>query len=266
MAIPGVERLVISAPFGNYITRDGATSTLGTFTLHNRGGVFYRAWRMLRTLRRVGRVGGWVNRLGLPNPGLQWLREKEQCGDIVVKRKIISVHGFTLDQWRTLIHRTVEMRPAAIELNVSCPNVTQELSDPGRRLLFRLVEEGYLKQGCEIPFIVKVPPNEAVEVIAEAQRRGIKYFHCFNTIPVAGGGLSGEPLRAVYPEMIRLLKPSMPDTSIIGGGGIEDMLHANRYIKAGTDHVAVGSALLTRRGRRGLNDLIHRAGKFFRDK
>ena len=57
----------ISAPFGNYIKPKGCISTTGTWTLKPRGS---RLWSILRTLRYNREVGGWTNKLGLPNPGI----------------------------------------------------------------------------------------------------------------------------------------------------------------------------------------------------
>ena len=72
-------RLVISAPFGNYL--EGAMCsirTLGTFTFNRRGGWLWRIFRVLWTVRYYHRLGAWVNRLGLPNPGIEWIADKRR--------------------------------------------------------------------------------------------------------------------------------------------------------------------------------------------
>ena len=55
----------IAAPFGNWIHHKNAVSVKGTFTLNPQGN---RLWSILKTLRHT--KDGWVNRLGLPNPGI----------------------------------------------------------------------------------------------------------------------------------------------------------------------------------------------------
>ena len=57
----------ISAPFGNYIKPKGITPVTGTWTLEPRGNRF---WAVAKTLRYSKEVGGWTNKLGLPNPGI----------------------------------------------------------------------------------------------------------------------------------------------------------------------------------------------------
>ena len=61
-----LQPIIIGAPFGNHLRFAGATPTLGTFTVANRGGLLWRLWRCLLTLRYRPEMGGWVNRLGLP--------------------------------------------------------------------------------------------------------------------------------------------------------------------------------------------------------
>ena len=55
----------IAAPFGNWIHHKNAVSVKGTFTLNPQGN---RLWSILKTLRHT--KDGWVNKLGLPNPGI----------------------------------------------------------------------------------------------------------------------------------------------------------------------------------------------------
>ena len=73
-----VKRLIISAPFGNYLQPEGTTPTLGTFTLARRPG---RIQRIIRTVRWYPRIGAWVNRIGLRNPGIDWLAARAEAGE-----------------------------------------------------------------------------------------------------------------------------------------------------------------------------------------
>ena len=56
----------ISAPFGNYLHREGAVSVTGTWTVDPRPG---RIKQIIKTLRYT--KTGWRNKLGLRNPGLR---------------------------------------------------------------------------------------------------------------------------------------------------------------------------------------------------
>jgi hypothetical protein len=53
--------LIIGAPFGNYITRKGVKSTIGTFTNENRAGILKRIWRVLSTVRYYHKLMLMVN-------------------------------------------------------------------------------------------------------------------------------------------------------------------------------------------------------------
>src|SRR5690606_17281372 len=119
-AVGAMRALIISAPFGNYVQPRGATATLGTFTAARRRG---RVWRVLRTVRYYRRLGAWVNRIGLRNPGIEWLARKARAGKITLGDKRVSVRGFTEADWATLLERVAGLRPLAVELNMSCPNV-----------------------------------------------------------------------------------------------------------------------------------------------
>lgn len=145
---PALKPLVVSAPFGNWISHPEATSTLGTYTLRNRAGRlrWYMAWRILKTLRRHRRIGAWTNSLGLPSPGLASLiwrcesLEHEGSGKYC-KDKVLSIHGFDDGEWQTLIREVVrsELQPLALELNVSCVAANTRI----------VTREGYLK-ACEL--------------------------------------------------------------------------------------------------------------------
>ena len=65
--------LFISPPFGNYIHLNNATSIKGSFTLHPRPGLLMQ---ILKTLRYSYTYGGWVNKIGLRNKGIEWAINK----------------------------------------------------------------------------------------------------------------------------------------------------------------------------------------------
>lgn len=236
--------LVVSAPFGNWISSHEATSTLGTYTLRNRAGRlrWYMAWRILRTLRRHRRIGAWTNSLGLPSPGLASLiwrcesLEHEGAGKLC-KDKILSIHGFDEEEWLALLREIVrsEIQPLALELNVSCPNVG-ELSVPDS-LFARAVATG-------IPVVVKLPPVRWRATFERAWGDGVRAFHACNTLPTPAGGMSGKPLKAVSMDVVKAIKDAAPDAMVIGGGGITSPEDVGDYARAGADRFAVGSVLL----------------------
>jgi dihydroorotate dehydrogenase len=232
-----LQRLIVSAPFGNYIQPRGATPTLGTFTRLRRPG---RVWRILQTVRWYPRIGAWVNKIGLRNPGIDWLVAAAEAGKVDVADKIVSIHGFADDDWFALLDRIERLRPLAVELNISCPNVG-ELHWP-RDLFERTASiDGVLG-------IVKLPPVAFETALEHAMAAGIRTFHCCNTLPVPAGGLSGHPLRPVALQCIRRVRDLAGDRAeelrIIGGGGIYRPADVDLYADLGVQHVAVGTKVM----------------------
>lgn len=241
--------LIISAPFGNYLSHPLATSTLGTYTVQNRAGFmrWWLLWRVALTLRRYGAIGAWVNKLGLPNPGLphlKWLIVN--MPDVWVEERIVSLHGFVPGEWALLLQ--VAEPFGAIELNVSCPNVG-ELSVPPD-LFERAV-------GLGRKIIVKLPPVEYWKTFKHAYDAGVRVFHCTNTLPTPSGGLSGKPLKRIALDVIARLKDAKPDITVIGGGGITEAQDITDYWNAGARHFAIGSAFLSVRRAIGRGAFLH---------
>lgn len=242
-----IHRLILSAPFGNYLSFPQCTSTVGTFTREYRGGLWCRLWRVLRTVRYYPGVKAWKNKLGLPNPGIDWLKRyrhdnPDASGFTRLGVRIVSVSARNTDDWLYVIREAVGARPAAVELNVSCPN-TGEADASDYRVVF-----GYAA-ARSVPVIVKLPPLGYESMADRAVDCGIRSFHCCNTLPVPGrGGLSGKPLKplslAAVARVVRSADSSgVPLDHLIGGGGVTCMADATDYLNAGATHVAVGSAL-----------------------
>ncbi|MEM9882743.1 MAG: hypothetical protein AAF800_07485 [Planctomycetota bacterium] len=229
--VPGLRPLSVSAPFGNYIRPAGCTATLGTFTVHDRPG---RPWRILKTVRYYPRLKAWVNRIGLRNPGLGYVEKKVARGKLDLADKVVSVHGFDAGEWTNLLERIRKLRPMAVELNMSCPNVGQ--IDWPETLFADAVAAG-------VPTIVKLPPVNYEQMADSAYEAGVRAFHCCNTLPVPGGGLSGAPLKPVALRCVRDLRarPWGDDVLIVGGGGVYAADDLDDYRDAGVDAFAVGT-------------------------
>lgn len=221
---------VISAPFGNYVQPTGATATLGTFTREARPG---RVWRILKTVRYSPTLKAWVNKIGLRNPGMTWLVERVKAGRIDVSDKLVSVHGFTPEDWDALLGQIAGIRPLGVELNMSCPNVGH-INWP-ERLFADAVATG-------VPVVVKLPPVRYEAMAAAAVEAGVRVFHCTNTLPIERGGLSGAPLKPIALEVVRAMRREYGETiRIIGGGGVRSAADVDDFVAAGADHVALGT-------------------------
>lgn len=235
-----LEKLIIGAPFGNYITMPFATSTLGTFTKEFRAGPLKRLWRVLKTVRYYPALQAWKNKLGLPNPGLETLFDVDDVE--VYVNKIISISARTTDDWLHLLRSARCLRPAAVELNVSCPNTPYEVDKSNYAEVF-----GVASAELDSKVIVKLPPVGYETITDMALNAGVRGFHCCNTLPTPGGGLSGKPLQLLALEAVRhvsyVSRRSEGKTVIIGGGGVTEWDDYRRFRDAGATNVSVASVL-----------------------
>jgi dihydroorotate dehydrogenase len=240
-----IKPLVVGCPFGNYIQPKHATATLGTFTLAQRppgtednparGG---RLIQILKTVRYNPFNRSWRNKIGLRNPGIEWLMRQVRDFKIDVSDKIVSIHGFNADDWVGLRMLMIALKPLAVELNVSCPNVKDALEP--RDVIGAMAS----LQSHNIPLIVKLPPIDYWPVVGTAWDAGIRCFHACNTIPSPKGGISGKPLKPMARAVVSSLRDVYGDkVQIIGGGGITSRSDAEQYRNEGADHVSVASCL-----------------------
>lgn len=257
-----LEPLIVSAPFGNWLNFPGCTSTLGTFTNAYRGGLLYRIWRCILTLRHhpatKDHEAYWTNKLKLPNPGVKSVRNA-YLGD-----KIVSVHGFSEYDWFHVVESLSDNHSVrAVELNLSCPNVghTPKVEELERALVFL----AWMKESRGWEIIAKLPPVRWAGYLRPLLDHGVHTFHCCNTLPCPEGGRSGPPQKPYAIRVIKELRDLHGDSlKIIGGSGVGSPADVRDYKDAGADHVAVGSFLLNPFNWRKIPALL-RAAKETRD-
>jgi dihydroorotate dehydrogenase (NAD+) catalytic subunit len=205
-------------------------------------------------------AGGLVNSIGLPNKGLEgYLREELPELAMLSVPLITNVMGSTAQELATLVEACERREEiAAVELNVSCPNVATGLdigSDPGQ--LEEVVRA--VRPATGKPLIVKLTPNTAdVAACAEAaQAGGADAVSLINTLrakaldPRAGrgarawlgggtGGLSGPAIRAVALAQVAAVAERVR-IPVVGMGGVASAQHARELIDVGAMLVAVGT-------------------------
>jgi dihydroorotate dehydrogenase len=240
-----LQPIIISAPFGNWIQPKGCTPTLGTFTKKYRGGIPTRLWRMLTSLRPVIRSGAWINKMRLPNPGLNSLIKGFVKNQNAYSDSIISIHGFDGEEWADLLGLAFSLHPLAIELNISCPNV-EAVTLNGVNELAGVIKQFYDNIPTTFnycPLIAKLPPIRWMTYAQPLWDVGVTHFHACNTIWTPGGGMSGKPLMPYSLWAVEELCYVFPGATVIGGGGVTCYNDVLRYRSAGAKHVAVGGHL-----------------------
>ena len=201
---------------------------------------------------------GLINSIGLPNKGLEgYLADDLPALATLPAPLITNVMGNSADEVAPLVV-ALDARPevAALELNVSCPNVKTGLdigADAGE--LGRFVAA--LRPLTAKPLIVKLTPNAAdVPGIAQAaEAAGADAVSLLNTLrafaphPAGGGrawlgggtgGMSGPALRAVALAQVRAVAERVA-IPIVGMGGVASGNHARQFLDAGATLVGVGT-------------------------
>ncbi|MGH2896483.1 MAG: dihydroorotate dehydrogenase [Solirubrobacteraceae bacterium] len=200
---------------------------------------------------------GLMNSIGLPNKGLEGYlaHDLPELARLPVPL-IVNVMGFSRDEVARLVTAFARRDAvAALELNVSCPNVETGLvmgADPDE--VGRLMS--VVRRLTDKPLIVKLTPNasDVPAVAIAAEREGASAVSLINTIrgmavhprngePWLGGttgGVSGPAVRAIALAQVRSVVEAV-DIPVIGMGGVTDGRHAHEMIGAGATLVAVGT-------------------------
>lgn len=228
---------------------------------------------VLKSVTRLPRLGnaaprlvptpaGMLNAIGLQNPGIDYYLEHEVAKFASRPCAVIgSVAGFSIDDYGYVTEKLAARKEiAAIEINISCPNVAAEgetfACDP--RLTKKVVE--LARSVTDKTLIVKLSPNvtDIAGIAREAEAAGADALAVINTVrgmaidvnswkPRLGnltGGLSGPAIRpiavlAVYEVACAVKIP------IIGQGGIESVTDALEFFLAGASAISIGTANFT---------------------
>jgi dihydroorotate dehydrogenase (NAD+) catalytic subunit len=202
---------------------------------------------------------GLINAMGLPNPGIdEYVKELRIAKAHIPVPIIVSVFGYSAEEYRSVAKKAVEAGADAVELNVSCPHVKDTGSEIGQDIseLGNVVRKA--KSAIDKPVFVKLSPNvtsmaESAEVAVKAGADGLTIMNTVKAMalnietrmPVLAnkvGGLSGPAikpiaLRCVYEVYQRVHVP------LIGCGGITDWRDAVEFLLAGASALQIATAV-----------------------
>jgi dihydroorotate dehydrogenase (NAD+) catalytic subunit len=235
------DELLERFPFAAYVTK--------TVTIEPRqGNPPPRLWEI---------AGGLINSIGLPNKGLREFIASDLplLAELPVPL-VVNVMGSTPEDVGELVAAFGDREEvAALELNVSCPNVATGLefgADPAE--LAGLLD--HVRPLTDKPLIVKLTPNagDVPAVARSAENAGASAVSLINTIrgmalapgsakPWLGGGtggVSGPAVRAVALAQLHSVSSAVR-LPIVGIGGVQRGLDALDLLNAGADVVAVGT-------------------------
>jgi len=208
--------------------------------------------------RTVETAGGMLNSIGLDNDGFEAFLEKHLAYLLSLGTAVIvNIAGRNIDEFVAMAARLDALpQIAALELNISCPNVSGGVdfgTDP--KLTADLV--GRVRAACRLPVIAKLTPNvtSIVSIAEAAAAAGADAVSLVNTFqglavdwrrrrPVLGGGLGGLSGPAIKPLALRAVwqVARAVQIPIIGVGGIASIDDVLDYLVCGASAVQIGTA------------------------
>lgn len=230
-------------------------SALGAVTTK---GVANVPWPGNPTPRIAEVYGGMLNAIGLQNPGIDVMIERDlpmlqKAGATV----IVNVCGKTEKDYVEVVERLSDQPVDLLEINVSCPNVKEGGIAFGQdpRALYEITKA--VKAKAKQPIIMKLSPNvtDITEMAKAAVEAGSDALSLINTLTgmkidiekrdfvLANktGGMSGPAIKPVALRMVYQTANAV-DVPIIGMGGIATAEDALEFIMAGATAVSVGTA------------------------
>lgn len=215
------------------------------------------------TPRMAETPSGMLNSIGLQGPGidafleqdLPWLHEQGA-------RAVVSIAGSSVEEYAELARR-LRGAPglAAIEVNISCPNVADRglvfACDPGASS--EVVGAVRRHTAPSVPVLAKLSPD-VTDIVAIARAcvdAGADGLSLINTLlgmaldldtmrPVLAGvtgGLSGPAVKPVAVRCIWQVHAALPHVPLVGMGGVRSGLDAFELVLAGASAVSVGTAV-----------------------
>ncbi len=221
-------------------------------------GVANVPWPGNPTPRIAETRGGMLNAIGLQNPGVDVLIERDlPFLKQYDTRVIVNVCGRTVEDYCEVAERLSEEPVDLLEINVSCPNVKEGGIAFGQnpKALEAITRE--VKKHARQPIILKLSPNvtDITEMAKAAEAGGADVLSLINTITgmkidihrrifaIANktGGMSGPAVKPVAVRMVYQTAQAVK-LPIVGMGGICTFEDAMEFILAGATAVAVGTA------------------------
>jgi len=202
---------------------------------------------------------GMLNAIGLENVGLErFLSEKLPYFETIKTPLIVNILGDTVEDYRELAIRLNDVeKVAAVEVNISCPNVKHGGvafgTDPDMAHAVTKAVCGNFNR----PVIVKLSPNvtditviakaveeagaDAVSLVNTVLGMAIDIERCRPKLANIFGGLSGPAIKPIALRMVWQVAGSV-SVPVIGIGGITTAEDAIEFLLAGAKAVQVGTA------------------------
>ena len=201
--------------------------------------------------------GGMLNAIGLQNPGIDAVLER----DIPFLKKfdtkiIVNVCGKSVEDYLEVVEKLSDSGVDLLEINVSCPNVKEGAIAFGQKADCLYDITSRIKKKAKQPVIMKLSPNvtDIAQMAKAAEAAGADGISLINTLTgmkidvhrrkfvLANktGGLSGPAIKPVAVRMVYQAAQAVK-IPVIGMGGIACAEDAIEFLLAGASAVAVGA-------------------------
>lgn len=208
--------------------------------------------------RTVETASGMLNSIGLDNDGFdQFMAEKLPYLADLGSAVIVNIAAKTNDEFRRMADvLNAAQGVAAVELNISCPNVSGGVDFGTNPELAASVVQTVCSAG-PLPVIAKLTPNVTsvipiAQAVADAGADAVSLINTFQGMaidwkkrkPVLGnvlGGLSGPAIKPLALRIVWQVAQAVK-IPIIGVGGIQCLNDVMEFLVAGATAVQVGTA------------------------
>lgn len=167
---------------------------------------------------------------------------------------IVSIAGQTIKEYSELVQILDKQKGIdAIELNISCPNVSKGCMIFGKDASLTKELISAVRGKTSLPLIAKLTPNtnNIVEIAKAAENAGADIISMINTVQktirIKGSnkfltaGLSGPAIKRIALKLIRRVHKTVK-IPIIGMGGIMNVSDAKEFFRAGVKAIEIGTA------------------------
>lgn len=205
---------------------------------------------------------GMLNAIGLQNPGISgFIRKYPPIWESWQAPAIVNISADTVEDFAAMARRLDEVPGiAALEVNVSCPNIHAGGFCFGWDPVMTADVTQAVREASSLPMIVKLSPGavDVIEIAKAAEDAGADAVSLINTLvgmsidtrtrkPVLAnntGGLSGPAVKPVAVRMVYQVAQAV-GIPVVGLGGISTLNDALEFFMAGASAIQVGTAIFS---------------------
>ncbi len=208
-----------------------------------------------------GYNGMFLNAVGLPGQGIDSaIKDFKRLDDLSVP-VIGSIYGYRIEQFGQVAKKMASLKPAMIEVDVSCPHMDYGKPYYADAELTSKVTRAVKANASKIPVSIKLSPNvyDIKEIAHAAEKSGADAITAINAAsgmvidldarkPVLAnkiGGVTGPALKPIAVRCVYEIYETVK-VPIIGTGGVTYGRDAVEMVMAGATAVGIGTAIYYR--------------------